>query len=140
MRGTISAANSLVGSTAEDQVGSDRATALPGGGYVVTTPGWDRGAVLSAGAVTWGSAAGIRGTINSENSALGSVAFTQLASNVAIDNVNGTFYAAFLFEGGGAVRAGSQHNGFQPAPVIGSFGGALSFWAAPAVPSLGPDQ
>ena len=43
--GAVSAANSLVGSTAGDQVGYDGVTALSNGNYVVSSPDWDNGAV-----------------------------------------------------------------------------------------------
>jgi hypothetical protein len=47
--GAVSAANSLVGSTASDQVGSS-VTALTNGNYVVQSPLWDNGAIANAGA------------------------------------------------------------------------------------------
>ncbi|HVI86235.1 MAG TPA: hypothetical protein VNA86_13040, partial [bacterium] len=63
--GTVSAANSLVGSTANDSVGSGGVTALSNGNYVVDSPGWTNGAVAWAGAVTWGSGtAGVRGPVS----------------------------------------------------------------------------
>jgi hypothetical protein len=46
---------------------------------------------------------------------------------IVVDDVNGTFFVRFLSEGGGSVRAGSQVNGFLPAPVIGNFSGAISY-------------
>ncbi len=52
--GVVSAANSLVGSTAGDRVGSSSVTALSNGNYVVCSTSWDKGAVVDAGAVTWG--------------------------------------------------------------------------------------
>ena len=45
--------NSLVGSTANDQVGSSGVTALSNGNYVVSSIYWNNGG--HAGAVTWGS-------------------------------------------------------------------------------------
>ena len=39
--GTVSAANSLAGGTASDQVGSSGVTALTNGNYVVRSPDWD---------------------------------------------------------------------------------------------------
>lgn len=52
--------NSLVGSTADDQVGDDRSVALAGGGYVTIARKWNRlsPAVVDAGAVVRCSAAG----------------------------------------------------------------------------------
>jgi hypothetical protein len=73
--GTVSAANSLVGSVASDSVGSGGVTPLANGSYVVSSPGWDNGAVLNTGAVTYGiGTGGTIGPINSTNSVLGTVA------------------------------------------------------------------
>jgi hypothetical protein len=70
--GAISAANSLVGSFSNDQVGSGGVTALSGGDYVVSSPYWRNGALGSAGAVTWGSRNnGVSGLISAQNSVLG---------------------------------------------------------------------
>jgi hypothetical protein len=70
--GGISAANSLVGSTASDQVGAYGVTALANGNYVVGSLAWDNGAVTNAGAFTWGSGiSGVNGPITADNSVLG---------------------------------------------------------------------
>ena len=73
--GTVSAANSLVGSTAGDQVGSYEfgwwygVTALANGNYVVGSPKWHNGAASYAGAVTWGDGKfGTTGPITADNS------------------------------------------------------------------------
>ncbi len=61
----VSAANSLVGSTANDQVGIGGVTALTNGNYVVSSPHWDNGAATDAGAVTWGSGTtGVSGAVS----------------------------------------------------------------------------
>ncbi len=71
VKGAVTAANSLVGSTMNDQVGA-YITVLRNGNYVVTTPLWDSGSVTDVGAATWGSgAAGVKGTIHSGNSLIG---------------------------------------------------------------------
>jgi hypothetical protein len=71
--GTVSAANSVVGSTANDNVGGAGVTALSNGNYVVPNPIWDNGAVTSAGAVTWGNGTGgTVGAVSSTNSLVGS--------------------------------------------------------------------
>ena len=73
MIGTVSAANSLVGSTVDDGVGSGGVTALTNGNYVVLSPGWDSGAVVDVGAATWGSGTtGVSGTVSAANSLVGS--------------------------------------------------------------------
>ncbi len=73
--GAISAANSLVGSTANDGVGSGGVLALSDGNYVVSSPNWNNGAATGAGAVTWGSGTtGVSGPVSAANSLVGSTA------------------------------------------------------------------
>jgi hypothetical protein len=83
--GAVSAANSLVGSSSGDKVGS-RTNQIPGivaedivtlldGNYLVRSPIWDNATVVDAGAVTWGSrVAGVTGSISKSNSLIGYVA------------------------------------------------------------------
>lgn len=75
--GEISAANSLVGSSNSDSIGSrfnrGGVIALPNGHYVVSSPRWKNGSVSSAGAVTWCSGTtGRSGVISPTNSLTGS--------------------------------------------------------------------
>ena len=71
--GPVSALNSLVGSQANDQVGSAGVTALSNGNYVVSSPAWNNGAIAAAGAVTWGDGTvGVPGTVTVNNSLVGS--------------------------------------------------------------------
>jgi len=68
--GTVSAANSLVGSSNDDRVNG--ITALPNGNYLVRAPFWDNNGVSNAGAVAWGDGNhGIVGTISPANSLVG---------------------------------------------------------------------
>jgi hypothetical protein len=74
--GVVSPANSLVGSTADDRLGSDwwngTVTILTNGSYVVSAPQWDNGSVVDAGAVTWGNgASGTVGPVSASNSLVG---------------------------------------------------------------------
>ncbi len=55
--GTVSAVNSLVGSTDFDEVGIGGVTALTNGNYVVSSPGWQN-PNGSGGAATWGNGMG----------------------------------------------------------------------------------
>src|SRR5262249_47217989 len=71
--GTVSAANSLVGTTPAagtapgDEVGAE-VTALQNGNYVVGSPKWNS----DRGAATWGSGtAGVTGTVSAANSLVG---------------------------------------------------------------------
>jgi hypothetical protein len=66
--GEVSPLNSLVGSTANDNVGINGLTALPNGNYVVTSFSWS-----NRGAVTWGNGTtGTTGAVSVTNSVIGS--------------------------------------------------------------------
>lgn len=76
--GTVSAANSLVGSSQDDLIGN-RLLALPNGNYVVLSNNWDNGTANRAGAITWGSGtAGVTGPITAANSWVGTRAEDRL--------------------------------------------------------------
>jgi hypothetical protein len=73
--GVVSLANSLVGSTPNDNVSSYGIRALPNGHYVVVSPHWENNVLLmnDAGAVTWGNGTtGIAGLVSESNSLVGS--------------------------------------------------------------------
>jgi MYXO-CTERM domain-containing protein len=85
--GVVSAANSLIGATAYDKVGSVRP--LTNGNYVVSSLAWDNGAVADAGAVTWGNGAtGTTGVVSTTNSLVGSTASDGVGSVYALANGN----------------------------------------------------
>lgn len=68
----VSSANSLVGSSESDQVGSGGVYPLSNGNYVVASPIWD-GDVVDFGAATWGDGTQpLIGAITSGNSLIGS--------------------------------------------------------------------
>ena len=73
LNGAVTATNSLVGSRVDDGVGE--VTVLTNGNYVVHSPSWDNGALLSnAGAATWGrGASGVTGEISASNSLVGMI-------------------------------------------------------------------
>lgn len=87
--GTVSASNSLVGTTASDAIGR-RAVALTNGNYVVHSPFWDNGALADAGAATFASGTtGIVGPVSTVNSLVGSSAQDEVGSFVfALTNGN----------------------------------------------------
>jgi hypothetical protein len=87
--GTISAANSLVGSTAYDQVGPN-IMELTNGHYVVCSYNWDNGGTADVGAATWcNGVVGCTGTVSVTNSLVGSTAYDQVGSSVtALTNGN----------------------------------------------------
>jgi hypothetical protein len=83
----VSAANSLVGSTADDRVGENiyafisAVTILTNGNYVVSAPKWDSGSVVDAGAVTWGNGTGgTMGPVSASNSLVGGSAGDNVGS------------------------------------------------------------
>jgi hypothetical protein len=105
--GVVSAANSLVGSNAFDDVGGGSAaidvgtgaagiatiggvTPLSNGNYVVRSPVWNAGQEGGRGAVTWGNGtSGVVGTISADNSLVGTTPGTYIGSYVtALTNGN----------------------------------------------------
>ncbi|HEX4607058.1 MAG TPA: hypothetical protein VH092_02545, partial [Urbifossiella sp.] len=88
--GPVSAANSLVGTTANDNVALNGITALTNGNYVVASPFWHNGAAVSAGATTWGSGTtGVAGPVSAANSLIGTTAGDLVGSTItALTNGN----------------------------------------------------
>ncbi len=139
--GVITETNSLVGVTAGDLVGATGAppkngvTALSTSHYVVSSSWFRQGTSTDVGAVTWGDGVtGTSGFVSAANSILGGVPSSNLQL-VATDNVNKTFFARFLNEGGGSVRLGSQIDGIVPSSS--QTAQAITFGAAPTVSVFG---
>lgn len=89
-KGTVSAANSIVGSTAND-LNSINWVALSNGNFVVGSPNWDNGSVVDAGAVTWmdGSARTLVGSLSAANSLVGTTTNDSVGSELlALNNGN----------------------------------------------------
>ncbi len=87
MSGTLSSANSLVGSISGDGVGSE-AIALVDGDYVVTSPSWNE----DHGAATWANGnTGISGSVSSSNSLVGESTHDRVGSGGALALTNGNF-------------------------------------------------
>ena len=103
LNGTVSSANSLVGSIAGDLVGNS-VTALSNGNYVVASPNWNNGVSNAAyGAVTWGSGtAGVKGVVSAANSLVGAT---------AADNIAGFGGVVALSNGNYVVGSPNWHNG-----------------------------
>jgi filamentous hemagglutinin family protein len=86
--GVVSAANSLVGSAAGDEVGSGGITLLANHGYVVSSPDWNN----DAGAIAYGSAAtGVAGTVGSDNSLVGAAGGDKVGSGGILPLSNGNY-------------------------------------------------
>jgi len=118
--GLISAANSLVGGTTNDQVGSRGITALSNGNYAVSSINWDAPgsrAIVDAGAVTWGNGVGgTVGLVDSANSLVGGadsdfVGFGVTALSNGSYVVASGFWDAPDFRNVGAVTWGSGTGG-----------------------------
>ncbi len=120
--GVVSTANSLVGDHTNDHVGSWlHVTALVNGHFVVGSPDWDNGAIVNAGAATWGSgSAGITGSISAVNSVVGT------SSNDAVGNgvvalVNGNYVISSpAWHLGGAASAGAATWGAGEGGTVGN--------------------
>ena len=87
---SVSALNSLVGSTEGDFVGSHGVTVLANGNYVVRSPLWSNAGAAQAGAVTWVSGdTGLVGPVTPQNSLVGSTTVDKVGSALtALTNGN----------------------------------------------------
>lgn len=109
----LSAENSLVGTHANDQLGSGGVMANTYGMLVVLSPKWDNGPLEDAGAVTCADVMidplRFRGEASPENSAVGSTAGDQLGSGGAILLMDEYQYIIHspLWDNGAAVDAGA---------------------------------
>ena len=73
VKGVVSSSNSLIGSSADDRIGSGGVTALSNGNYLTFSPSWDNGTIADVGALTWSSGmVGVTGAVSSDNSLVGS--------------------------------------------------------------------
>ena len=89
--GTISASNSLVGSTDGDVVGNSETIALTNGNYVVGSENWNNSGAANAGAATWGNGTtGTTGIVSASNSLVGSTAGDRVG-DVLIALTNGNY-------------------------------------------------
>ncbi len=90
LTGAVSAANSLIGNTADDFNGNHGVLALANGNFIVRNPNWDNGATAEAGASTYGAgyAATITGALTTANSVRAAVAFGGSNLNAVYDAAN----------------------------------------------------
>jgi hypothetical protein len=145
LTGEVSAANSLVGSTAGDRVGLRGVKVLSSGNYVVASSEWDNGALANAGAVTWASAAqGVAGVISALNSLVGSSAGDRVGNN-GFDGVfalnNGNYVVSTAsWDNGGVTDVGAITWGNGSTGVAGVVGAANSLIGTNTGDSIGsPD-
>jgi hypothetical protein len=130
--GNVTATNSLVGTTANDQVGSGGVTALTNGNYVVISTLWDNTSATNAGAVTWGNGTtGVSGNVTSTNSIVGNSTNANSGMYIAYNSNQDALYVTFPNDGSGRVVAGSQASGFAPiSDSLNSGGGAIILQAS----------
>ncbi len=137
--GAVSPANSLVGSTASDIVGINGVTALSNGNYVVISASWNNGAVLDAGAVTFGSGTtGVVGAVSAANSLVGSTASDQVGSSGVTPLSNGNYVVGSrLWNNGAVVDAGAATFGSGTTGVVGAISAANSLVGSTASDQVG---
>jgi len=104
----VSATNSLVGSTANDAIGSGSITVLTNGNYVLRSDGWDNGNVGNTGAITWGNKdGGIVGAITAANSLVGTTANDSIGNSIRTLS-NGNYVAiSYNWDNGADVNVGA---------------------------------
>jgi Repeat of unknown function (DUF5650) len=137
--GPVSATNSLVGSTASDEVGYEIDT-LSNGNYVVVTPDWTNGAAANAGAVTWGSGtAGVSGAVSPTNSLVGTTANDGVGESVTALSNGNYVVSSPTWNNGAASSAGAVTWGSGTAGVSGSVSAANSLVGSTANDQVGGD-
>lgn len=105
--GVVSAANSLVGTSFNDNIGS--IYILSNGSYVVTSKNWDNGAAVDAGAVTWCSGTkGCTGAVSAANSLVGTQTNDLVGNYGVVALPNGNYVVISRdWNNGSATRAGA---------------------------------
>jgi autotransporter-associated beta strand protein len=137
--GTISAANSLVGSAANDVVGGSSLIVLSNGNYVVNSYSWDNGAVVNVGAVTWANGTtGITGVVSSANSLIGSTASDQVGYGGVTALSNGNYVVcSYNWDNGATINAGAVTWGNGATDISGVVSSSNSFIGAQAADEVG---
>jgi filamentous hemagglutinin family protein len=128
INGVVSTANSLYGTTANDNVGNSNVIALTNGNYVVRSGNWDNGAIVNAGAATWGNGAtGTTGAVSAANSLVGSTANDAVGSFGVTPLANGNYVVRNPnWDNGAVVNAGSATWGNGATGVSGAITAANS--------------
>lgn len=136
--GTVSSANSLIGSTANDRVAAYGTRALTNGNYVVRSPNWTHGTAVDAGAVTFGSGVfGVVGTVSPSNSLVGSSAGDFVGWSLTA-LATGNYVASSIFwDNGTATDAGAATFGSGTAGVVGPVSGSNSLVGSSAIDRVG---
>jgi hypothetical protein len=103
--GSVSAANSLVGSQPEDFVAASGIHPLPNGDYIVASERWSAGETLRVGAATRGAGVGgIAGEVTPQNSIIGALRNDQVGAGGATALPDGGYLLqSALASGRGAI-------------------------------------
>lgn len=140
--GTISAANSLIGTRDQDRVGSYPVVPLTNGHYVVAAPDWDSWTttiVFDAGAVTWGNGTtGVTGEISAVNSLVGTKSFDHVGGNGVTALNNGHYVASSsAWDNGAIVNAGAVTWGNGTTGTVGAVSSSNSLVGSTANDNVG---
>lgn len=121
--GIITAANSLVGSSVSDQIGSSGILPFANGNYVVKSPNWDNEVLINVGAVTWSNGTdGTVGTVSTTNSLVGTGANDAVGSGsffFETPTSNYVFHSA-SWDNGGSSNAGAITYGAGNGGTVGT--------------------
>jgi hypothetical protein len=102
--GAVSAANSLIGTTASDFISSNGITALSNGNYTVSSAAWDNGTTTDVGAVTFcNGTSGCAGVVSAVNSLIGSTTSDVVGLHGAIALPNGNYVVQSKFWDNGLI-------------------------------------
>ena len=141
--GPVSTANSLIGSTADDNVGASGVTALSNGNYVVRNPNWDNPSppAVNVGAVTWGNGStGIVGSVSASNSLIGSTANDNVGNVSVTALANGNYVVcSWLWDNPSPARAnvGAATWGNGTMGIVGAISAANSLIGSTENDSVG---
>jgi hypothetical protein len=120
VRGVVSPANSLVGNQPGDLVSTGFTKALANGNYVVTSPFWNHGPIVDAGAATFGSGTnGTTGVVSSSNSLVGASENDTVGQSVTPLAQGNYVVASTLWDNGNAPDAGAATFGSGVTGVSG---------------------
>lgn len=119
----VSAANSLVGTTAGDRLGIWGVLPLSNGNYVVGSPDWSNGSAVHAGAVTWGNGlGGTAGPVSAANSLVGTTSEERLGDSVSLTALTDGSYTVANpnWDNGGVLDVGAVTWGSGSGGLVGT--------------------
>ncbi len=135
--GVVSATNSLVGTSANDKVGS-AVNPLGNGNYLVSASSWTNGTAASAGALTWfRGTAGITGAVSATNSLVGTSANDKVGGTIALRPDGSYVMRASSWTNGTATSAGAVTWGSGTTAITGAVSATNSLVGTSANDSVG---